>query len=348
MRSIDRVRGVIAGKPVDHLPVQPVIMMFAAKHAGIPYIDYTLDGRKMAAAQRKLVEDFGIDCLLTCSDPARELIDIAGDGSVAWMEEQGPAIREERAALLDKARLKTFRVPDPMGGGRMHDRIKAIEVLRQDIGKEFSIVGWVEGPLALAAELRGLSRVMTDFLDDAGFVADLMNFTSEVAIHYAAAQIEAGADTIGMSDAAASMMGPDHYGNFLLPWQRRVLESIKKKHPEVITRLHMCGNTDVLISQMRELPVDIYELDFPVNLPAARAALGPNRVICGNISTTVELMEGPPSRVYDAARTCHKTCGRYHIVGSGCEVSPLTPPENLRAMVQYSREHNPEEFDGNR
>jgi len=32
----------------------------------------------MAAAQSKLVHDFGIDCLLTCSDPAREVIDIAG------------------------------------------------------------------------------------------------------------------------------------------------------------------------------------------------------------------------------------------------------------------------------
>jgi hypothetical protein len=52
MRSLERVRGLVAGKPVDHLPVQPVIMMFAAKHAGMPYIEYTKDGRKMAEAQR--------------------------------------------------------------------------------------------------------------------------------------------------------------------------------------------------------------------------------------------------------------------------------------------------------
>jgi hypothetical protein len=58
-------------------------MMFAARHLGIPFIDYTKDGRLMAAAQSKLVHDFGIDCLLTCSDPAREVIDIAGEGSVS-------------------------------------------------------------------------------------------------------------------------------------------------------------------------------------------------------------------------------------------------------------------------
>jgi hypothetical protein len=37
----------------------------------------------MAEAQIRLVGDFGIDCLLTCSDPAREVIDIASDESDA-------------------------------------------------------------------------------------------------------------------------------------------------------------------------------------------------------------------------------------------------------------------------
>jgi len=46
-------------------------MMFAARHAGIPFIDCTRDGQKMAEAQLRFAADFGIDCLLTCSDPAR-------------------------------------------------------------------------------------------------------------------------------------------------------------------------------------------------------------------------------------------------------------------------------------
>jgi len=345
MRSLDRVRALVAGHPVDHLPVQPVIMMFAAKHFGIPYIDYTLDGRKMAAAQSKLVRDFGIDCLLTCSDPAREVIDIAGEGSISWYEDQGPAICEERAALLDKARLKTFRIPDPLGGGRMHDRIKGIEIMHEEFGGEVSIVGWVEGPLALAAELRGLTRTMTDFLDDPVFIRDLLDFTAEVAVVYAEAQIQAGADTIGMSDAAASMMGPKYYREFLFPRQLRVVESIRQAHPGVIVRLHMCGNTDALLTQMKLLPVQIFELDSPTNLGAGRACLGADKVILGNVSTITDMLEGNPEQVYQACRRCHATCGKFHIVGTGCEVPPMTPPENLHAMVRYSREHRPEGFE---
>lgn len=343
MRPLDRVRGVISGQPVDHLPVQPVIMMFAARHFGIPYIDYTRDGRLMAAAQTKLVEDFGIDCLLTCSDPAREVIDIAGEGSVNWYEDQGPAICEDRAALLDKSRLKNFRVPDPLGGGRMHDRIRAIETMYRNFRREVSIVGWVEGPLALGQELRGLSHCMTDFLDDPGFMHDLLDFTAEVAVEYAEAQIQAGADTIGMSDAAACMMGPTHYREFLFPRQLRVVESIRRAHPGVIVRLHMCGNTDPLMAQMKHLPVQIFELDSPTNLAAARATLGPNRIILGNVATITDMLEGSPEQVYESARRCHRVCGKFHIVGTGCELPPMTTDENLRAMVRYSREHKPEE-----
>jgi len=345
MRSLERVRAVITGQDVDHLPVQPVVMMFAARHLGIPFIDYTRDGRKMAAAQSKLVHDFGIDCLLTCSDPAREVIDIAGEGSIGWYEDQGPAICEERAALLDKTRLKSFRIPDPLGGGRMHDRIKAIEIMHQEFGGEVSIVGWVEGPLALAAELRGLTRIMTDFLDDPAFVGDLLDFTAEVAMVYAEAQIQAGADTIGMSDAAASMMGPDHYRQFLFPRQKRVIDSIRQAHPEVLIRSHMCGNTDPLITQMKELAVQIFEIDSPTDLRAARAGLGPSRVILGNVSTITDMLEGTPWQVYQASRWCHQTCGRFHIVGTGCEVPTEAPPENLHAMVRYSREHRTNEFE---
>ncbi len=341
MRSLDRVRAVIAGRPVDHLPAQPMVMMFAARHAGIPYIDYTRDGSKLAEAQLKVVRDFGVECVLMCSDPAREVIDIAGEDSVKWFEDQGPAIREERAALLDKARLNQFTVPDPHREGRMLDRIRSIEICLEELGGETSIVGWVEGPLALAQELRGLNRIMTDVVDDPTFVRDLMDFTSEVAIVYATAQIEAGADTIGMSDAAASMIGPRHYGNLLLPWQRRVLQSIRDSHPEVILRQHMCGNVARLIPQMATLPVDIYELDFPTDLAVARAGLGPDRVILGNVSTITDLLEGTPERVEAAARDCHEVCGPYHIVGAGCEVSPLTPPENLRALIRFANQQEP-------
>ena len=41
------------------------------------------------------------------------------------------------ALLADKTRLATLQIPDPLGGGRMHDRVNAAELLKQRIGQEW-------------------------------------------------------------------------------------------------------------------------------------------------------------------------------------------------------------------
>lgn len=339
MDSIDRVRAILGGRPVDRLPVQPMIMMFAAKHAELPYVDYARNGRKLAEAQLRLAEDFGIDCLLAGSDPAREVIDIAGADSVAWMD-TGPTIIEERPALADKRRLAHLEVPDPLSGGRMTDQIESIAIMRAGAGPGASVVGWVEGPLALAQELRGLNNLMVDFIDDAGFVDDLVTFATDVALRNWEPQVEAGADTIGFSDAAASMIGPQLYERFVLPAQLRLARGIRSARPDIVIRLHMCGRIDPLLPLMRDLPVDIFELDFPVDLHRAREILGNDRTILGNVSTVGVMLTGTPEDVYEAAAECHRTCGSRFIVGTGCEISPATPPQNLRALVAYARDHS--------
>ncbi len=342
MDTRQRMRATLAGEPVDRLLAQPLIMQFAARHAGIDYNDYVTHGRRLAEAQLSMAQAYGVDCLMQCSDPARELIDIAGgdDSSVEWAA-TGPAIVESRALLLDKARLSALRVPDPLAPGRMRDRIESIEIMREAAGLGASIVGWVEGPLALAAEMRGLSALMMDTYADPGFLDELLDFTSLVARAYWKPQVEAGADTIGMSDAAASMLSPLHYERFIFPAQLRIVEDIRAQRPDVVIRLHMCGRTDDLLPTMLRLPVDIYELDFPVDLAHARAVLGPDKVILGNVNTVEEMLRGTPEEVYAAAATCHRTCGPRHIVGTGCELPPETPPENLLALVAYARDHAP-------
>jgi MtaA/CmuA family methyltransferase len=194
--------------------------------------------------------------------------------------------------------------------------------------------------------MRGLSALMMDTYGDPGFLDELLDFTSRVAQSYWKPQVEAGADTIGMSDAAASMLSPQFYERFIFPAQQRVVDDIKAASPETLVRLHMCGRTDDLLPTMRHLSADIFELDFPVDLRHAREVLGPDRVILGNVNTVEEMLTGTPEDVYEAAAECHRISGAKHIVGTGCEVPPETPPENLRALVAYARDHAPGDIAG--
>jgi MtaA/CmuA family methyltransferase len=335
MTGLERVKAVVAGQAYDRPPVAPMLMLFAGRYAGIPFGDYCRHGQKMAAAQLKTMRGIGTDILLTCSDPAREVVDIAGEGSVRWFDDQPPSIIEESAALSDKRCLRTFKKPNSSKHGRMHDRVNAIEMLVREAKGEAEIVGWVEGALALAAELRGINAIMLDFIDDPSFVEELLDFCADVAIDYAKTQVDAGVDSIGMSDAAASMIGPEFYHRYLFPRQMRILSAIRAYG--AMTRCHMCGCTDPLLPIMQKLPVDIYEIDFKTDAAMARQALGPDRVLCGNISTVGPLLYGRPADVIAEAETCYGILGRRSMVSPGCEVSPITPVANVRALVEFSK-----------
>jgi uroporphyrinogen-III decarboxylase len=93
---------------------------------------------------------------------------------------------------------------------------------------------------------------------------------------------------------------------------------------------------------MNLLPVDIFEVDFPSDLAQMKKGLG-RHIISGNVSTITDLFDGTPDRVYASAARCHRICGDRHIVNAGCEIPPMSPPENVRALIRYAREHRPDE-----
>ena len=85
----------------------------------------------------------------------------------------------------------------------MANRIEAVRLLRKQMGDTHLIEGWVEGPCAESADLRGINTLMLDYDDDAEFIHALAEFTVKNALKFATAQIEAGANIIGVGAAAA-------------------------------------------------------------------------------------------------------------------------------------------------
>jgi uroporphyrinogen-III decarboxylase len=83
--------------------------------------------------------------------------------------------------------------------------------------------------------------LMLDFYDDPVFVEELFGFVVEDATACARAQIQAGADIIGVGDAAASLVGPRVYEKFVWPYEKKLVDGIHAADGRV--RLHICGNT---------------------------------------------------------------------------------------------------------
>lgn len=337
MNSRERVFAILNGHAADHLPFMPITMQFAAWRIGVTYLSYATDYRKLVEGQLRVAEEFDFDYVNTMSDPACEAADCGA--SVKFYPDQPPAIDESDALLADKTALARLKIPDPCGGGRMHNRLHALALFKERVGGDKVIEGWVEGPCAEAADLRGINTLMLDFYDDPAFVRDLFEFVLEMELRFAKEQVAAGAEVIGIGDAAASLVGPQIYEKFVWPFEKRMVEGLRALGARV--RLHICGNTRRILTGMGRLGCDIVDLDFLAPISEGRAQMGPTQILLGNIDPVRVLRDGTPAEVYKAVAECHRQAGPRYIVGAGCEVPRDTPEENLRAMGRYARVHAP-------
>ena len=318
----------------------PITMMFAADLCGVRYRDYATDHRVLVEAQIKTAEAFDFDYVNTMSDPAREAADCGA--TVVYFDHQPPAFIEDQALLADKTRLAKLKMPDPLGGGRMYNSIKGIALYKEKLRGERLIEGWIEGPMAEGADLRGINTVMLDFFDDQAFVRDLFEFVVAMELRFARAQIEAGADLIGIGDAAASLVGPQIYEEFVWPYEKKLIDGVHALGGRV--RLHICGNTRFALARMGQLGCEVVDLDFMAPVSEGRAKMGPNQMLLGNVNPVAVLRDGDPEMVTRTIAECHRQAGPRFLVGAGCEVPRDTPQANLRAMGDYARSHKPEDL----
>ena len=180
---------------------------------------------------------------------------------------------------------------------------------------------------------------MMDFFDDPAFIQELFEFTLQMGLQFARAQVEAGVDLIGVGDAAASLVGPQIYEQYVWSYEKRLVEGVHAMGARV--RMHICGNINAILEKVGELNCDIVDLDFMVPVADARQAMGDDQILLGNIDPVRVVREGTPESIKAAISKCHEEAGPRFIVGAGCEIPRGTPAANLRAMTDYARAHTP-------
>lgn len=338
MTGQERVLRHLRGDAVDCLPAMPITMQFASALIGVPYRQYAFSHRVLVEGQIRVAEEFDFDHVSAISDPAREAGDLGA--AVVTEEDSPPAMDGARPLLTSRGDLGVLAGKAETCGPRMTDRLQAIALLRERVGSEKLIEGWIEGPCAEAADLRGITNLMTDFGDDPFFVRELFEFVVQLELNFARLQVAAGADIIGIGDAAASLVGPRIYEELVLPYEQRMVQAIHEMG--ALARLHICGNTRRILQGMGKTGADIVDLDYPSPVAEARAAMGRDQVLLGNMDPVRVLRDCSAEDVWRTVKECHLAAGPRYVVGAGCEVPRDTPHENVRAMIRYAREHRPD------
>lgn len=327
MTSLERTLNFIAGRPTDRRPFHPIVMRWAAKQAGIRYRDFVLDPASKCEANLRCAEAYGMDWVTVLSDPYAEAE--AFGVRVEYPEDALPLdVGGHLPDLESAARLKPYR---PLDHARCVGRIREIQEYRRRSGDAYFIMGWVEGPVAEYADLRGVSHAAMDLMDDPAAVGKAMDVIVESALEFITLQVQAGAHGIGIGDAFCSQIGPALYRQFALERETRLVRHIHRLG--AIAKLHICGNTASIMPEMISTGADIVDVDHLVPSMAAFARdLGPRQVFSGKTDPVRILQDGRPEQITASVEDCDTQAGGRCIVSAGCEITPGTRPEHMRVF----------------
>ena len=340
MTSLERCQAVLNGQIPDTLPVVPQSFMFAVEHAGFKISDVNRNGKKMAEAHIISQETLGYDACIIDFDDATIAEAI---GAKVILRDDEPAVVNEDEPLLKNLRdIYDLDYPDPLNAGRYGEWLEATRRLVEAIGDHVFIMGRADqGPFSTACLLRGTTQFMMDLLtEDKQVIHDVLEYCRKVSVSFAKAQKDAGAHatSIGDSLAGPNLISPDMYREFAL--EPEILLTKEVQDYGIPFSIHICGNSNQVISDMARTNAKILEIDWQVDMQKAREIVPMSTVLMGNVDPSNPLVLGSPDDVDAAVRNLIEiTRGNGLFVSSGCALGRNTPIENVKAFVAAGRKY---------
>lgn len=332
---LDAVEGRVTPRPV----AGPLAVHYCAGLAGVSLADYTMKPRVMADCVIRYYEQFRPDAVWLSADTW--VTAQAMGAAVAFPSGNQPLAGTGEPCIRSASDIDRIPTPDPAAQGRFPLMLEALRYIREALGDDaFVVTCFDQYPFSLACALMGIQQVMMKLLDDRPMVEALMDRCAEYAVAYASALADAGADMLSGGDSPAGLIGPKLYRDVALPYERRVVESLKSTHSQPVS-LHICGNATPILSDMPSSTADVLELDHQVAIGEACRALGPKIAIWGNLDPVSLLAYAAPDQVRAATTNLihdMRSCGHdRYVVSSGCTLAMETPAANLHAMLDAVR-----------
>ena len=235
--------------------------------------------------------------------------------------------------IKTEADLNRLKKPDySASNSRMRDRTKGVSEMARSAGDRYLVLGWVDMPFAEACSVCGVSEFMEMLYLNPGLAHKILNFLTGIVIDFCIMQLEAGAPMIGAGNAAASLISPELYREFALPYEQQVTRAVHANGG--LVKLHICGNTSSLLHIMIESEADLFNVDHLVDLSAALNIFNNNhKCTKGNINPVSDMLQATPQQCAEAAKRCLALSqGKRYMLSAGCEIPAEIADETFAAF----------------
>ena len=223
--------------------------------------------------------------------------------------------------------------------------LRTIQLVQEEAGDAVSVHGEVFSPFTHFMELFGYESGLLALLDDPGKARALLERLTVSAVGWAVAQARAGVDAVLVSSAfaGAGFISRDMYGEFVLPYERRLAEAVRATGLPVYT--HTCGAIGDRLDLMAETQISgLDTLDPPplgnTDLGAAKRQFGGRLFLKGNMNSVALLAAKTGEEVAAEARRCLDAAkdGGGFILSTACSVAPRVEPWKLELLAPLAVE----------
>jgi len=223
---------------------------------------------------------------------------------------------------------------DFLSRGRIPELLKAVGILKKEVGDAVPIIGGIIGPFTIAGALLEPVPLLKASFKTPDKMRPFLEVAEKAGTALAQALIDAGVDIIACEDMTASpaLIAPNTYRDFELEYQKRQFDIISV--PKI---LHICGNVDSIVEWMGQTGADILSIEPKTNVKLAREKCGPDIILMGGVDTVTTLYLKDTVTVKNE---CEKSIADgIQVLAPGCTVAPGTSTENLVAMVEVAKAH---------
>jgi len=212
----------------------------------------------------------------------------------------------------------------------------------------YAVIGETYSPMFELIEYMGIEKTMMSFLLSPEKIHVLLERFLEKSIAVAKAQILTGIDAIGISSpfAGGKFISRDCYKEFVLPYEKKLVQAIHSFRPGFIVYVHTCGSIGDRLDLMVENGVDGIECMDPAplgdsDLADAKKRVGDRVFLKGNMDSVNVLMKATPESLeaYVKQKIMDGGKGGGYILSSACSVSPGVSPEIMKLLVPLAEKY---------
>lgn len=214
---------------------------------------------------------------------------------------------------------------------------QALRILREEVDNAATVLGFVGLPYTLATYLiEGGSSTDYKHIKCIGYeqpkvLHEMLRRLAENVADYAMYQIDNGAQVVQLFDSWAGHLSPVDYDTFAAPYQRIVIDRIKRSHPNVPLILYI-NRSGALLERMATSGVDIVSLDWTVSIDEARRRMSNSVGIQGNLDPM--LLFAPNELLVQRTQEALRLGGGHrHVMNLGHGIDADTAEEKAQLFV---------------